>query len=186
MCAIAFGVPMQFSKAHVEHYRTGHRHPLCRAARLPHQASRGAARATGYRVARAPDLDSSQAPDCKRPGRDNAGNWCRATRWAPHAVRQGRGSEPTASAVVADLVDITRLHCRPRPPRASPGVPARRAGQHADPVDGRVVPPTLAAAGGRPDRCAVAHHPILAEHDISIDAVLQRESAEGDARPTSS
>ena len=40
---------------------------------------------------------------------------------------KGAGSEPTASAVIADLVDITRLHTAdPRPPRAAPGLPARR------------------------------------------------------------
>ncbi len=40
---------------------------------------------------------------------------------------KGAGSEPTASAVIADLVDITRLHTADAgAPRAAPGLPARR------------------------------------------------------------
>jgi homoserine dehydrogenase len=39
---------------------------------------------------------------------------------------KGAGSEPTASAVIADLVDITRLHTAdPLQPRAAFGFPAR-------------------------------------------------------------
>jgi homoserine dehydrogenase len=38
---------------------------------------------------------------------------------------KGAGSEPTASAVIADLVDITRLHTADAAqPRAASGVPA--------------------------------------------------------------
>jgi homoserine dehydrogenase len=39
---------------------------------------------------------------------------------------KGAGAEPTASAVIADLVDITRLPPPIRTPRAAPGLPARR------------------------------------------------------------
>ena len=40
---------------------------------------------------------------------------------------KGAGSEPTASAVIADLVDITRLHTADADaPRAAPGLPADR------------------------------------------------------------
>ena len=40
---------------------------------------------------------------------------------------KGAGAEPTASAVIADLVDITRLHTAdPDASRAAPGVPAGR------------------------------------------------------------
>ncbi len=75
----------------------------------------------------------------------------------------GAGAEPTGSAVVADLVDITRLHT-------------------ADP-EHRV--PHLAF---QPDRMSVEDRPgvladitrILADGSISIDAMVQREPAEGE------
>jgi homoserine dehydrogenase len=46
---------------------------------------------------------------------------------------KGAGSEPTASAVIADLVDITRLHTAdPAAPRAAPGLPAHTLPGHDD------------------------------------------------------
>ena len=76
----------------------------------------------------------------------------------PHALLRPRrrARRPTASAVVADLVDVTRMaHRRPRAPRAAPRLPARPALRHADPADGgrrdRLLP---APARARPARRA--------------------------------
>ena len=95
---------------------------------------------------------------------------------------KGAGSEPTASAVVADLVDITRLHTAD---------PDHRVPHLAFQPDALSDTPILAmndVVTAYYLRLRVADQTgvlsrittILAEHDISIDAVLQRESAEGE------
>lgn len=95
---------------------------------------------------------------------------------------KGAGSEPTASAVVADLVDITRLHTAD---------PDHRVPHLAFQPDALADTPILAmedVVTAYYLRLRVADQTgvlsrittILAEHDISIDAVLQRESAEGE------
>jgi homoserine dehydrogenase len=95
---------------------------------------------------------------------------------------KGAGSEPTASAVIADLVDITRLHTAD-PHHRVPYL-AFQPGAMQDtpilPIDSVVTAFYL--------RLHVADEPgvlsrvttILADHGISIDALLQRESAEGE------
>ena len=95
---------------------------------------------------------------------------------------KGAGAEPTASAVVADLVDITRLHTAD-PDHRVPHL-AFQAGSLADT---RVLPiaEVITAYYLRlqvADQTGVLSRitTILAENDISIDAVLQRESAEGE------
>ena len=69
---------------------------------------------------------------------------------------KGAGSEPTASAVIADLVDITRLHTADAgAPRAAPGVPAGRHERPAGAADERGGHQLLPApARGRPGRRA--------------------------------
>jgi homoserine dehydrogenase len=95
---------------------------------------------------------------------------------------KGAGSEPTASAVIADLVDIARLQT------ADPGhrVPSL-AFQPGSLVDTPILPigEVVTAYYLRlvvADKAGVLARitGILAGHDISIDAVLQRPSAEGD------
>jgi homoserine dehydrogenase len=95
---------------------------------------------------------------------------------------KGAGAEPTASAVIADLVDITRLHTadpdhrvphlafQPGSLADTPILPMARGGHRLLPAPG----------GGRQAGVLARITGILAEHDISIDAVLQRESAEGE------
>jgi homoserine dehydrogenase len=97
---------------------------------------------------------------------------------------KGAGSEPTASAVIADLVDISRLHGAP----AGQQVPhlAFQPGAMAD----TPILPMAAVVTSYYLRLVVADQTgvlaritgILAEHDISIDAVLQRESGEGEGQ----
>jgi homoserine dehydrogenase len=95
---------------------------------------------------------------------------------------KGAGSEPTASAVIADLVDIARLQS------ADPGhrVPhlAFQPGSLADtpilPINEVVTSYYLRLVVADKAGVLARITGILAEHDISIDAVLQRESAEGE------
>jgi homoserine dehydrogenase len=96
---------------------------------------------------------------------------------------KGAGSEPTASAVIADLVDITRLHTVD---------PLNRVPHLAFQPDAMSDLPMLSM-----DRVVTSDYlrlrvadqagvlakvtGILAAADISIDAVLQREAGEGES-----
>jgi homoserine dehydrogenase len=95
---------------------------------------------------------------------------------------KGAGSEPTASAVVADLVDITRLHTAD-PDHRVPHLafqPDALASTPILPVDEVVTAFYLRLRVADQTGVLSRITTILAEHDISIDAVLQRESAEGE------
>ncbi len=97
---------------------------------------------------------------------------------------RGAGAEPTASAVIADLVDVTRLHTADPDHRVphlafQPGS-MRDTGilPMAEVVTAFYLRLQVADQAGVLARITA----ILAEHDISIDALLQRESAEGEAQ----
>jgi homoserine dehydrogenase len=95
---------------------------------------------------------------------------------------KGAGSEPTASAVVADLVDITRLHTAD-PEHRVPHL-AFRADALADtpilPIDQVQTAFYLRLRVADEAGVLSSITTILADNDISIDAVLQRESADGE------
>jgi homoserine dehydrogenase len=93
---------------------------------------------------------------------------------------KGAGSEPTASAVIADLVDITRLHTADTAHR----VP--HLAFQPDAMSDAPVLPMSEVVTSYYLRLRVADQAgvlakvtgILAQADISIDAVLQREADE--------
>jgi homoserine dehydrogenase len=95
---------------------------------------------------------------------------------------KGAGSEPTASAVIADLVDITRLHS------ADPGHRVPHLAFQPDELQATPIVDISQVVTSFYLRLRVADQKgvlaaitrILADADISIDAVLQRESAEGE------
>ncbi len=97
---------------------------------------------------------------------------------------KGAGAEPTASAVIADLVDITRLHTADPDHRVphlafQPGAMRdTRILPMADVVTAFYLRLQVADQAGVLARITA----ILADRDISIDALLQRESAEGEAQ----
>ena len=73
-------------------------------------------------------------------------------------------------------------HGRPRAPRAAPRVPARPAHRRAVPADGRrrdELLPAHARADDRPGVLADITR-ILADREISIDAMIQKEPSEGE------
>ncbi|MFT3665742.1 homoserine dehydrogenase [Piscinibacter sp.] len=97
---------------------------------------------------------------------------------------KGAGAEPTASAVIADLVDITRLHTAD-PGHRVPSLAFQPGAMRDTPILAMSAVVTsfylrLVVA----DKAGVLARitGILAEHGISIDAVLQRESDEGEAQ----
>lgn len=96
---------------------------------------------------------------------------------------KGAGAEPTASAVIADLVDITRLHTAD-PDHRVPHLAFQPGALH----DTRILPMAEVVTAFYlrlqvADRAGVLARltGILAELDISIDALLQRPNAEGGA-----
>ena len=185
MCAIAFGVPMQFSKAHVEGITALQATDIRYAEQLGYRIkliamARRAAQGIELRVH--PTLIPTKRLIANVEGAMNAvvvqGDAVGTTLY----YGKGAGSEPTASAVVADLVDITRLHTadpdhrvphlafQPDALAATPILPME------DVVTAYYLRLRVADQTGVLSRITT----ILAEHDISIDAVLQRESAEGE------
>jgi homoserine dehydrogenase len=189
LCAIAFGVPVQFSKAHVEGIAQLHAADIRYAEQLGYRIKLlGIARrregrtGAGIELRVHPTLVPKERLIANVEGAMNAvmvhGDAVGTTLY--HG--RGAGAEPTASAVVADLVDVTRLQTAD-PDHRVPHL-AFQAGSLADtpilPIDDVVTSFYL--------RLQVADQPgvlarittILAEHEISIDAVLQRESAEGE------
>ena len=97
---------------------------------------------------------------------------------------KGAGSEPTASAVIADLVDIARLHTAD-PEHRVPHL-AFQANTLADAMDTLPVLPMSEVVTSYYLRLRVADQAgvlakvagLLANAGISIDAMLQREAAE--------
>jgi len=97
---------------------------------------------------------------------------------------KGAGSEPTASAVVADLVDITRLHTAD-PDHRVPHLafqPDELANTPILPIEDVVTAFYLRLQVADQAGVLARITGILAEGNISIDALLQRESAEGEAK----
>jgi len=95
---------------------------------------------------------------------------------------KGAGAEPTASAVIADLVDVTRLHT------ADPQNRVPHLAFQPDQLTDLKVLPMDAVESAYYLRLRAADKPgvladitrILADLSISIDAMMQKEPAEGE------
>jgi homoserine dehydrogenase len=185
MCAIAFGVPMQFQRAHVEGITALQATDIRYAEQLGYRIKLIAmARRTaqGIELRVHPTLIPGKRLIANVEGAMNAvvvqGDAVGTTLY----YGKGAGSEPTASAVVADLVDITRLHT------ADPDHRVPHLAFQPDALSDTPILPMEDVVTAYYLRLRVADQTgvlsrittILAEHDISIDAVLQRESAEGE------
>jgi homoserine dehydrogenase len=185
MSAIAFGVPVQFDKAHVEGIARLQATDIKYAEQLGYRIKLlgiTRRRENGIELRVHPTLVPARRLIANVEGAMNAvvvqGDAVGTTLY----YGKGAGSEPTASAVVADLVDITRLHTAD-PDHRVPHLafqPDAMADIPILPIDQVVTAFYLrlrvADEAGVLSRITT----ILAEHDISIDAVLQRESAEGE------
>jgi homoserine dehydrogenase len=185
MSAIAFGVPVQFEKAHVEGITALQAADIRYAEQLGYRIkllgiTRRRDRGLELRVH--PTLIPSQRLIANVEGAMNAvvvqGDAVGTTLY----YGKGAGSEPTASAVVADLVDITRLHTAD-PDHRVPYLAFQPGAMHDTPI--LPIAEVVTAFYLRlvvADKAGVLARitGILADHTISIDAVLQRESAEGE------
>jgi homoserine dehydrogenase len=194
LSAIAFGVPVQFDKAHVEGItalqaadiryaeQLGYRIKLLGIARRRDDLRSAAFAAGGIELRVHPTLIPATRLIANVEGAMNAVVVKADAVGTTLYYGKGAGSEPTASAVIADLVDIARLQS------ADPGhrVPhlAFQPGSLADtpilPISEVVTSYYLRLVVADKAGVLARITGILAEHDISIDAVLQRESAEGE------
>jgi homoserine dehydrogenase len=185
MSAIAFGTPVQFGQAHVEGITKLQAADIRYADQLGYRIKLlgiTRRRDNGIELRVHPTLVPAKRLIANVEGAMNAvvvqGDAVGTTLY----YGKGAGSEPTASAVVADLVDITRL-ATADPDHRVPHL----AFQHDSLADTPILPidQVITAFYLRlqvADQTGVLSRitTILAEHDISIDAMLQRESAEGE------
>jgi homoserine dehydrogenase len=187
MSAIAFGIPVQFAKAYVEGIvglqavdiryaeQLGYRIKLLGITRR---------RAEGIELRVHPTLVPSKRLIANVEGAMNAVMVQADAVGTTLYYGKGAGSEPTASAVIADLVDIARLHTAD-PNNRVPHLAFQPDELHSTPVlpIGEVLTAfylRLQVADQKGVLAAITR--ILADGDISIDAVLQRESAEGESQ----
>jgi homoserine dehydrogenase len=185
MSAIAFGIPVQFDKAHVEGITQLQAADIRYAEQLGYRIKLlGIAkrRENGIELRVHPTLVPAKRLIANVEGAMNAvvvqGDAVGTTLY----YGKGAGAEPTASAVVADLVDITRLHTAD-PHHRVPHLAFQPSALASTPIleMSQVVTAFYL-------RLRVSDQPgvmaritsILAASDISIDALLQRASAEGE------
>jgi homoserine dehydrogenase len=185
MSAIAFGIPVQFDKAHVEGItklsaadiryaeQLGYRIKLLGIARRREQ---------GIELRVHPTLIPAKRLIANVEGAMNAVLVQADAVGTTLYYGKGAGSEPTASAVIADLVDITRLHTAD-PDHRVPHLAFQPDELHATPIlpiDQAETAFYLRLRVADQKGVLAAITQILAEGDVSIDAVLQRESADGE------
>jgi len=194
MSAIAFGVPVQFDKAHVEGInglqaadiryaeQLGYRIKLLGISKRRDDLQGAAYPVGGIELRVHPTLIPATRLIANVEGAMNAvmvqGDAVGSTLY----YGKGAGSEPTASAVIADLVDITRL-ATADPDHRVPHLafqPGAMANTPILPMSEVVTAYYLRLVVADKAGVLARITGILAEHDISIDAVLQRESAEGE------
>ena len=185
MSAIAFGIPVQFDKAYVEGITALQAADIRYAEQLGYRIKLlgiTRRRDSGIELRVHPTLIPTTRLIANVEGAMNAvvvqGDAVGTTLY----YGKGAGSEPTASAVVADLVDITRLHTAD-PDHRVPHLafqPGSMAATPILPIDDVVTAFYLRLQVADQAGVLARITGILAEHDISIDAVIQRESAEGE------
>jgi homoserine dehydrogenase len=187
LSAIAFGIPMQFDRAYTEGISKLTREDVQYAEELGYRIKLlGIARRAenGIELRVHPTLIPERRLIANVDGAMNAvlvkGDAVGQTLY----YGAGAGAEPTASAVVADLVDVTRLHTAD-PHHRVPHL-AFQPDQLSDtpilPMDEvRTAYYLRLRAFDRPGVLADITR-ILADSDISIDAMVQKEPAEGEVQ----
>jgi homoserine dehydrogenase len=187
MASIAFGIPVQFDKAHVEGITKLDGIDIRYAEQLGYRIKLlGIAKRkdAGVELRVHPTLIPEKRLIANVEGAMNAvlvwGDAVGATLY----YGKGAGAEPTASAVIADLVDVTRLSTAD-PLHRVPHL-AFQPGQLSDlpilPMDEVETAAYLRMrALDKPGVLADVTR-ILADLGISIDAMIQREPAEGEDR----
>jgi homoserine dehydrogenase len=187
MSAIAFGVPVQFDKAYVEGITQLHGADIRYAEQLGYRIKLlgiTKRRAEGIELRVHPTLVPAKRLIANVEGAMNAVVVHGDAVGSTLHYGKGAGAEPTASAVIADLVDITRLHTAD-PDHRVPHL-AFQPGAMQDTrilgIDEVVTAFYLRLQVADQAGVLARITGILAERNISIDALLQRESADGEAQ----
>ena len=191
LSALAFGIPMQLAKAHVEGIsqldaldikyaeQLGYRIKLLGITRRRQLDGKA-----GVELRVHPTLIPTRRLIANVEGAMNAvlvqGDAVGATLY----YGKGAGAEPTASAVIADLVDVTRMHT------ADPEHRVPHLAFQPGAVEDTPILPLAEVETSYYLRLRVEDKPgvladitrILADQQISIDAMIQREPAEGESQ----
>jgi homoserine dehydrogenase len=185
MSAIAFGIPMQFDKAHIEGISKLEAADIKYAEQLGYRIKLlGITRRTdgGVELRVHPTLIPAKRLIANVEGAMNAvlvqGDAVGSTLY----YGKGAGAEPTASSVIADLVDVTRMAT------ADPENRVPHLAFRPESVADIPVLPMAEVETSYYLRLRVEDKPgvladitrILADQQISIDAMIQREPAEGE------
>ncbi|MGE4242499.1 homoserine dehydrogenase [Ramlibacter sp.] len=185
MSAIAFGIPVQFDKAYVEGITKLAGQDIRYAEKLGYRIKLlGIARRMdkGIELRVHPALVPASRLIANVEGAMNAvmvqGDAVGTTLY----YGKGAGSEPTASAVIADLVDITRLHTADAAHRVPHLAfqPDRMSDAPVLPMSEIVTSYYLRLRVADEAGVLAKVTGILAAAGISIDAMLQREAGEGE------
>ena len=183
MSAIAFGIPVQFDKAYVEGITQLNAQDIKYAEQLGYRIKLlGITKrvANGVELRVHPSLVPAKRLIANVEGAMNAVMVQADALGTTLYYGKGAGSEPTASAVIADLVDITRLHSA----EAAQRVPYLAF--QPDAMSDAPILPMSEVVTSYYLRLKVADQAgvlarvtgLLAEAGISIDAMLQREADE--------
>ncbi len=185
LSALAFGIPMQFDKAYIEGISKLDATDIKYAEQLGYRIKLlGITRRTpeGIELRVHPTLIPAKRLIANVEGAMNAvlvqGDAVGATLY----YGKGAGAEPTASAVIADLVDVTRMHT------ADPENRVPHLAFQPDAMADLKILPMDEVQTSYYLRLRVQDKPgvladitrILADEQISIDAVIQKEPDEGE------
>jgi len=187
LSALAFGIPMQFDKAHIEGISKLDATDIRYAEQLGYRIKLlGITKRTetGIELRVHPTLIPAKRLIANVEGAMNAvlvqGDAVGSTLY----YGKGAGAEPTASAVIADLVDVTRMHTAD-PEHRVPHL-AFQPDQLADlsivPIDDVVTSYYLRLRIQDKPGVLAEITRILADQKISIDAMMQKEPSEGETQ----
>jgi len=186
LSALAFGIPMQFERAYIEGISRLDATDIRYAEQLGYRIKLlGITKRTeqGVELRVHPTLIPSKRLIANVEGAMNAvlvqGDAVGSTLY----YGKGAGAEPTASAVIADLVDVTRMHT------ADPGNRVPHLAFQPDQLSDLPILAMDEVITSYYLRLRVEDKPgvladitrILADEQISIDAVIQKEPLEGEA-----
>lgn len=187
LSALAFGIPMQFDRAHIEGISQLEAEDIRYAEQLGYRIKLlglTRRRPNGVELRVHPTLIPAKRLIANVEGVMNAilvqGDAVGATLY----YGRGAGAEPTASAVIADLVDVTRMHT------ADPEHRVPHLAFQPGAVQDTLVLPLSEIETSYYMRLRVEDKSgaladitrILADQAISIDAMIQREPNEGEAQ----
>ncbi len=185
LSAIAFGIPVQFDKAHVEGISKLEADDIKYAEQLGYRIKLlgiTKRKENGIELRVHPTLIPARRLIANVEGAMNAvlvqGDAVGSTLY----YGKGAGAEPTASAVIADLVDVTRMHTADSAHRV-PHLAFQPDALHSTPIL-----PLSEVETSYYLRLRVEDKPgvladitrILADQQISIDAMIQREPGKGE------